>query len=40
MALKITIGEVHKQHGSAQPEPTHFYHPWLKRVYKADLKLM
>jgi hypothetical protein len=32
------IGDVHKQNGATSPEPTHFYHPWMRKVYKIELK--
>jgi hypothetical protein len=32
------VGDVHKQQGSAQPEPTHFYSPEMKKIYKAELR--
>jgi hypothetical protein len=38
MALKTTIGEIHKQRGATPPAPTHFYHPWMKKIYGIDLK--
>jgi hypothetical protein len=38
MALKITVGEIHRQHGSTPPVATHFYHPWMKKIYGIDLK--
>jgi hypothetical protein len=38
MALKITVGEIHKQPGATSPAPTHFYHPWMRKVYPMDLK--
>jgi hypothetical protein len=38
MALKITVGEIHKQHGSTPPVATHFYHPRMKKIYGIDLK--
>ena len=38
MALKITVGEIHKQRGATPPAATHFYHPWMKKIYTFDLK--
>jgi hypothetical protein len=38
MAHKTTVGEIHTQHGAAQPKPTHFYHPRMKKIYGIDVK--
>jgi hypothetical protein len=38
MALKITVGEIHKQRGATPPKPDFFYHPWMKKIYGIDLK--
>jgi hypothetical protein len=35
---KITVGELTKKHGNSNRPATHFFHPGMKRVYKASLK--
>jgi hypothetical protein len=35
---KITVGELAKRHGSSNRPATHFFHPWMKKVYRAELK--
>jgi hypothetical protein len=32
-----TIGDVHKKDGATQPA-THFYHPWMKKIYNIQTK--
>jgi hypothetical protein len=40
MSHKSTIGEIHKQPGATSPEPkiSHFYHPWMRKIYTIDLR--
>ena len=33
-----TIGDVHKQDGTKSPEPTHFYHSGMRKIYSVATK--
>jgi len=34
----MKIHEVVKKHSASDHEPTHFYHPWMRKVYPIDSK--
>jgi hypothetical protein len=38
LMYKLTVGALVKKHGGSNRPATHFFHPWMKKIYKADMK--